>query len=178
MNVLSRSALVAATTLVTALALAPPGAAGQTPAPAAGATPQKGVRQAEGAALEQARQAWLKSPPLPPDRNPLLGRWMRPPTAKVGSSDPYAQFQALAKGGRCEMLFGGGTFEFRPTTLVGFDARTSERELDKVEYRGGGKQVVVVPRATARLIVFDFDGPDRVNWSGQNCVLVRVGAPR
>jgi hypothetical protein len=73
------------------------------------------------------------------------------------------------------LLFAGGTFEFRPTTLVGFDQRTSEQELDKVEYRGDAKQVVVLPKTTVRLMVFDFDGPDRINWSGQNCVLVRVG---
>jgi len=38
--------------------------------------------------------------------------------------------------------------------------------------------VVVVPKTTVRLMVFDFDGPDRINWSGQNCVLVRVEDPR
>jgi hypothetical protein len=26
-----------------------------------------------------------------------------------------------------------------------------------------------------RIMVFDFDGPDRISWAGQNCVLVRVG---
>jgi hypothetical protein len=131
---------------------------------------------AGAAAVEAARRSWQQKPPLPPDRNPLLGRWRRPPTGQANSSDPFAALQALAKGGLCEVLFGGGTFEFRPTTLVGFDARTSEQELDKVEYRGGEKQVAVLPKTTVRLMVFDFDGPDRINWSGQNCVLVRVGA--
>jgi hypothetical protein len=131
---------------------------------------------AQGAALEAARRSWQAKPPLPADHNPLLGRWRRPPGSQANSSDPFAALQALAKGGLCEALFGGGTFEFRPTTLVGFDARTSEQELDKVEYRGGGKQVVVIPKTTVRLMVFDFDGPDRINWAGQNCVLVRVDA--
>ena len=131
---------------------------------------------AGAAAVEAARRSWQQKPPLPPDRNPLLGRWRRPPTGQANSSDPFAALQALVKGGLCEALFGGGTFEFRTTTLVGFDTRTSEQELDKVEYRGGGKQVVVLPKTTVRLMVFDFDGPDRINWSGQNCVLVRVGA--
>ena len=131
---------------------------------------------AGAAAVEAARRSWQQKPPLPPDRNPLLGRWRRPPTGQANSSDPFAALQALAKGGLCEVLFGGGTFEFRTTTLVGFDSRTSEQELDKVEYRGGGKQVAVLSKTTVRLMVFDFDGPDRINWSGQNCVLVRVGA--
>jgi hypothetical protein len=117
----------------------------------------------------------LKRPPLPPERNPLLGRWTRPPTGKENSSDPFAALQALAKGGLCELFFGGGTFEFRATTLVGFDARTSPQELDQVEYRGDAKQVVVLPKTTVRLMVFDVEGPNRVNWSGQNCALVRVG---
>jgi sRNA-binding protein len=149
--------------------------AGQSPTPGQGATPPTGSGQTGGQALEEARQSWLKRPPLPPDRNPLLGRWKRPPTGQANSSDPFAALQALAKGGLCEVLFGGGTFEFRAATLVGFDARTGEQELDKVEYRGGAKQVVVLPKTTFRIIVFDFDGPDRINWSGQNCVLVRVG---
>jgi hypothetical protein len=52
----------------------------------------------------------LKRPPLPPERNPLLGRWTRPQTGRQNSSDPFASLQALA----------------------------------------------------------DFEGPDRINWSGQN----------
>lgn len=133
---------------------------------------------AGGAAVEAARRSWQEKPPLPPERNPLLGRWRRPSTGQANSSDPFAALSALAKGGLCEALFGGGTFEFRPTTLVGFDTRTSEQELDKVEYRGGGKQVAVLPKTTVRLMVFDFDGPDRINWAGQKCVLERVGAAK
>jgi hypothetical protein len=148
--------------------------AGQSPAPGQGASSRTSA-QAAGQALEAARQTWLKRPPLPPDRNPLLGRWKRPPTGQGNSSDPFAALQALAKGGLCEVLFGGGTFEFRTTTLVGFDARTSEQELDKVEYRGDAKHVVVLPKTTVKLIEFDFDGPNRINWASQNCVLVRVG---
>ena len=148
---------------------------GQSPTPGQGAAPQTASRQPGAQALEEARQTWSKRPPLPPDRNPLLGIWKRPPSGPRNSSDPFAALQALAKGGLCEVLFGGGTFEFRPTTLVGFDQRTSEQELDRVEYRGDAKQVVVLPKTTVRLMVFDFDGPDRINWSGQNCVLVRVG---
>jgi hypothetical protein len=80
----------------------------------------------------------------------------------------------LAKGELCEVLFGGGVFEFRADRLVGKDERTPEQELDRVEYRGDAKHVVVLPKTTLKLIEFDFDGPDRVNWKGQNCTLVRV----
>ncbi len=153
---------------------APAGQSGNSGQGATQRMPSSG--QPGGQALEEARQKWLKRPPLPPERNPLLGRWTRPPSGKENSSDPFAALQALAKGGLCELFFGGGTFEFRATTLVGSDARTSEQELDKVEYRGDAKQVVVLPKTTVRLMVFDVEGPNRINWSGQNCALVRVGA--
>jgi hypothetical protein len=110
------------------------------------------------------------------DRNPLLGKWTRPASARPNPNDPFGQLQALAKGGMCEALFGGGVFEFRPDRLVGMDDRTREQELDRVEYRGDAKHVVVLPKTTLKLIEFDVDGPDRIHWTGQNCVLVRVAA--
>jgi hypothetical protein len=56
------------------------------------------------------------------------------------------------------------------------DERTREQELDKVEYRGDATHVVVLPKTTIKLMEWDFDGPNRINWKSQNCVLVRVGA--
>ena len=132
---------------------------------------------AAGAALEASRRDWLKRPALPPDRNPLLGvRWTRPAAAGANTSDPFAGLLAMAKGGLCDVLFGGGFFEFRADTLVGYDQRTREQELDRVEYRGDARHVVVIPRTTIRLMEFDVEGPDRINWASQNCVLVRAGA--
>jgi hypothetical protein len=145
-------------------------------------SPQGSPRTAPGgsapgaAAADAARAKWQKQPPLPVDKNPLIGRWTRPASTRANSNDPFAQLQALAKGGMCEMLFGGGIFEFRPDRLVGMDERTREQELDRVEYRGDTKHVVVLPKTTLKLIEFDVDGPDRVHWTGQNCVLVRVAA--
>ena len=118
---------------------------------------------------------WEKRPALPPDRNPLLGKWTRPASTRANSSDPFAALAAMAKGGLCEVLFGGGVFEFRPDRLIGMDERTPPQELDRVEYRGDAKRVVVLPKTTFKLIEFDFEGPDRINWASQKCVLVRVG---
>jgi hypothetical protein len=132
---------------------------------------------AAGAALDAARRDWQKQPALPPERNPLLGKWTRPPSTRANSNDPFAQLQALAKGGMCEVLFGGGVFEFRADRLVGMDERTREQELDRVEYRGSEKRVVVLPKTTINLMEFDVEGPNRINWKSQNCVLVRAGAP-
>lgn len=131
---------------------------------------------AAGAQLEQARQTWLKRPPLATAQNPLLGAWTRP-QAKLDPNNPFAQAGALLKGGLCEVFFSGNAvFEFKPAALVGIDKRTRQAQtLDQVEYRGDAKHVAVIPRSTLKLIVFDFDGPDRIRWSGQNCTLTRVG---
>jgi hypothetical protein len=133
---------------------------------------------AQGAQLEQARQAWLKRPPLAPANNPLIGTWSRPASATARSQDPFAQLGAMMKGGLCEVLFSSdGLFEFKPTALVGIDKRTRRADvLDQLEYRGDAKRVVVIPKASFKLMVFDFNGPDRITWAGQNCTLQRVGA--
>jgi hypothetical protein len=145
-------------------------------------SPQGGSRMAPGggagaAAADAARAKWQKQPPLPADRNPLLGKWTRPASTRPDPNDPFGQLQALAKGGLCEVLFGGGVFEFRVDRLMGMDGRTREQELDRVEYRGDAKHVVVLPKTTLKLIEFDVDGPGRIHWAGQNCVLVRVATP-
>lgn len=152
-----------------------PGATGPTTGGAAMGGGSPGG--AAGANLERARQDWLKRPALAAAQNPLLGAWTRP-AARTNAADPFAQLGALVKGGVCEVFFSGdAVFEFRPGALVGIDKRTHRVEpLDQVEYRGGAKQVAVIPKATLKLIVFDFDGPDRIHWQGQNCALVRVGA--
>ena len=132
---------------------------------------------AAGAAADAARRDWLKQPPLPPDRNPLIGgKWTRPASTRPNPNDPFGQIQALAKGGLCEVLFGGGMFEFRADRMMGMDERTPPQELDRVEYRGDAKHVVVLPKTTVKLIEFDFEGADRINWKAAKCVLVRAGA--
>src|SRR5262249_49796098 len=67
--------------------------------------------------------------------------------------------------------------EFRPDKLVGMDQRTPEQELDKVDYRGDSRHVVVIPKTTIRLMEWDVESPNRINWASQHCVLVRVGSP-
>jgi hypothetical protein len=149
----------------------------QQQSPQGGRMAPGGGGGAAAAAADAARASWQKKPPLPPERNPLLGSWWtRPASTRPNPNDPFGQLQALAKGGLCEVLFGGGVFEFRPDRLVGKDARTPEQELDRVEYRGDEKHVVVLPKTSLKLIEFDFDGSNRISWKSQNCVLVRVGS--
>lgn len=148
-----------------------------TPSPgASGAYGSSGGGDPSGAkAASAARAMWEKRPALPADRNPLLGKWTRPASTRPNPNDPFGAITAMAKGGLCEVLFGGGVFEFRPDRLMGMDERTPPQELDRVEYRGDAKRVVVLPKTTLKLIEFDFEGPDRINWASQKCVLVRVG---
>jgi hypothetical protein len=134
-----------------------------------------GGGQAASDNLSAARASWQKKPPLPPEQNPLLvGKWTRPASAQGKSSDPFAALAAMAKGGLCDVLFGGGTFEFRADRLIGMDARTPPQELDRVEYRGDSKHVVVIPKTTVKLMEFDVEGADRINWKSQKCVLVHA----
>jgi hypothetical protein len=146
----------------------PPGPSGGAP----GARSDTAGAQAASA----ARAMWEKRPALPADRNPLLGKWTRPPSTRPNPSDPFGAVTAMAKGGLCEVLFGGGVFEFRLDRLMGMDERTPPQELDRVEYRGDARRVIVLPKMTFKLIEFDFEGPDRINWASQKCILVRVGA--
>ncbi len=150
---------------------APPGAAGAGMAGGVGGSDRQRIE----ADLDRARAEWSKRPALPPERNPLLGRWMRPPSTRGNANDPFAQIAALSKGGACELFFGGGgVFEFRPASLVGSDAQMREQELDQVQYRGDAQRVVVIPKASFKLIEFQFDGPDRITWPLYSCTLVRV----
>jgi len=148
----------------------PPGVARTAPNGNAGGA------AAASAAADAARRQWLKQPPLPPERNPLIGKqWSRPASTRANGSDPFGQLMALAKGGLCEVLFGdGGVFEFQRDRLVGMDERTPPQELDRVEYRGDAKHVVVLPKATVKLMEFDVESPDRIHWKSQNCVLVKA----
>jgi hypothetical protein len=143
----------------------------------AGGGGRSGGGSTAAAQWDQARQAWLKRPPLAPAQNPLIGQWTRPMN-RPNPNDPFAQLGALMKGGLCEVFFSGdAVFEFRSNTMVGIDKRTRRADvLDTVEYRGGGRQVAVIPKATLKLVVFDFETQDRIRWSGQNCVLTRVSA--
>ena len=139
-------------------------------------TPTPGRSNSASDNLSAARTEWQKKPALPPEQNPLLvGKWTRPASTQGKSSDPFAALTAMAKGGLCDVLFGGGTFEFRTDRLVGMDARTPPQELDRVEYRGDSKHVVVIPRKSLKLMEFDVEGPNRINWKSQKCVLVRAG---
>ena len=101
------------------------------------ATPTPGRGSAATDNLDAARIAWQKKPALLPEQNPLLaGKWTRPASTQGKSSDPFAALAAMAKGGLCDVLFGGGTFEFRTDRLMGMDAPADTSKLRERGVRG------------------------------------------
>lgn len=128
------------------------------------------------AALEKARRNYEEQPPLPADRNRLLGRWTLDTKRK-----PANMLEELggALGNNCALLWGAGVWEFRPKQLVG-DSRAPAMVID-TEYRGNANAVAVLPKEYFRLLVFEFIGPDRVRETITaselaTCEFVRVGA--
>ena len=149
---------------------------------------QGGGRAASGggggaAAAEDIRRKWQKRPPLPPDRNPILGRWNPQGAAPNGgkgspSNDVAAALLGGMLGGACDSMFGRGIIEFRPKTLVAIDRNGSESVLNHVEYRGDGNKVAVLPQdpGSIGVLVFDISAKDRIRADGLGCVMARPGA--
>jgi len=151
---------------------------------------QQQARSAANAAEGRAvLQAWQQRPPLPPDRNPLLGRWHSQGNGKAnraaaGGNDLAALANALVGGmtaGLCDSMLGQGLVDFRPTTVVAVGADGRERVKYRAQYRGGGSRVVVLPQdaATFTHMIIDFNGTGRATVAGVGCALVRAdgGAP-
>lgn len=135
--------------------------------------------QSSARAVEDARPAWEKRPPLPPDRNPLLGRWAKP---AADQTNLMGAIQSLVSGAACGLFFGtdNGFVEFRPTTIVAVSRDGREQVLAETTYRGGDKRVAVLPKVTPQalidLFVFNIDGQDRVTLVNSDCKMIRAGA--
>lgn len=142
-----------------------PSSGGAPAASGAGSSPS-GART-----VQETRQTWEKQPPLAPDRNPLLGRWL-----KTKPADPFP----TVKGGDCGLFFGTDQFvEFRPSTIVAVGRDGREQVVAQVAYRGGDKRVAVLkkgaPYGVTDLFVFDIDGV-LIALSNYDCKMVRAGA--
>jgi hypothetical protein len=150
---------------------------------------QQAVGAAQQAQANAVRRTWQARPALAADRNPLLGRWASQGAAasNAAATNQMArqfgpEFAALAnamvgnvRSSVCDSMVGRGTVEFRPNALVAVGAGGRERLLHRVEYRGGGTRVVVLPTDAASFthMIVDFEGPDRAMVAGAGCVLAR-----
>jgi len=135
------------------------------------------------------RQELLRLPPVPVERNVLLGNWRQEDGGQRGMLGLEARngddmvrelWEALQSNpdkllpSRCVATFGNGV-TFAPTTYSS-SALDGSRPGGSIEYRSGGKQVIYVLPSNLKAMAFEIVGPDRILLDG-SCALVRVGAP-
>jgi hypothetical protein len=126
---------------------------------------------------------WYAKPALPPEKNPLLGRWKqtgsKPP--KMGGmlgqlSNP---FLAGAMAGGCKSIFGSGVIAFEPTALQWVAPDGHEEILNHVGYRAAnGNDVVMVTRDPGAIpqLFFGFPNHDHAVVAVFGCTMERLGA--
>ena len=133
----------------------------------------------------------LRLPPLPVERNVLLGSWR---LEGGGQQSRAADFAITGKGATpgpgelmgflsslesgkmlCDVSFGRG-ITFTPTTYS--SGGVAGMAGGPIAYRSRNKQVIVALPGDSRAnpMPFEIVGPNRIVWGG-NCALVRVGAP-
>jgi len=142
---------------------------------------ERARQQAENdAALKALRARLLAAPPLPPDRNPLLGRWRIATGAGQRGGDDLSQLLGMLSnpgGAMCEVVFGGGIIEFKPGSWASNDS-AGDDSLGPIQYRTQDKQVFALPDQGLPLLGFDIVDRSTIReFRLQDCVLVRVGAP-
>ena len=162
---------------------------GYTPSPSGGNSAGSG---AGGTDLRALGQTMLREPPLPVERNVLLGSWR---LEGGGQQDRVLEFGLTGKGATpgmgelmgymksiesgqlaCDMSFGRG-MTFTPTTFSSGGAAGIAG--GPVAYRSRKKQIIVAIPGDSRAnpIFFEIVGPDRIKSMIGGCALVRVGAP-
>ncbi len=137
-------------------------------------------QQAEyDAGLTALRAKLLSSPALPPDRNPLLGRWRVATSSGQRDGAELSQLMGMLAnpgGAMCEVVFGGGVVEFEPGSWASSDS-TGDDSLGPIQYRTQDQQVFALPDQGLPLLGFEIvDGNTIREFRLQDCVLVRAGA--
>jgi tetratricopeptide (TPR) repeat protein len=141
---------------------------------------ERARQQAENdAAIKALRAKLLASPPLPPNRNPLLGRWRIATDAKPRGGDDLSQLMGMLSdpgSAMCEVVFGGGIIEFKPGSWASNDS-AGDDSLGPIQYRMQDKQVFALPDQGIPLLGFEIVDRDQVREVRlPDCALVRVGA--
>jgi predicted Zn-dependent protease len=141
---------------------------------------ERARQQAENdAALKALRARLLASPPLPPERNPLLGRWRVATSARPAGGDDLAQLMGMLTNpgaAMCEVVFGGGTTEFKPGSWAASDS-SGDDSLGPIQYRLQDRQVFALPDQGVPLLGFDIVDQGTIReFRLPDCTLVRVGA--
>jgi tellurite resistance protein len=158
-------------------------------APRRQARAEQAARQAADAAA--LRKQLMPLPPLPSERNVLLGNWrlegggqqnkvlafgLTGKGATPGFGEMMGFMKSLESGQlACDVSFGHG-ISFTPTTYS--SGGVAGMAGGPVSYRSPNKQFIVAIPADSRAapMPFEIAGPNRIVWGGQ-CALVRAGSP-
>jgi len=129
--------------------------------------------------MKGARTKVFGMPPLPDERNPLLGRWRVESGAKPQRKDEVGLLMGMLAnpgGAACQFTFGDGITEFKTKSWASIDGHGDD-SLGPIAYRGDAKRVWAIPAKGVELMAFDVADRNRaesVNLEG--CILVRVAA--
>lgn len=142
------------------------------------------------AARMRAAQALRKTPPLPAERDALLGSWrlrdgQRPKanavdvltSSRSGLAESLAALSSFDNFG-CQVDWAGG-ITFTPSTYSQRKAGGRVVEGAPIAYRSGrrgAKQVIVAITDYDHAMAFEIASPNSI-VDDKGCVLVRVGAP-
>ena len=145
---------------------------------------------AAAASEGELRKKLLRLPPLPVERNGLLGSWRQEGGGQQGilgseARTGGAMINELAAAllsnpdkllpSRCVQQFGNGV-TFAPSTYA-IRAIDGSTLGGPIAYRSGGKQGIwIIPDGVVRTMPLEIAGPNRIVLGG-SCALVRVGAP-
>ena len=147
---------------------------------------------AAAAAEGELRQKLLRLPPLPDERNGLLGSWHQEggsqglgilgSGASTGDEMVRELWETLQSNPNkllpsdCVLAFGYGV-TFAPSTYSS-SALDGSRPGGSIAYRSGANQVIWVIPDNLKPMPFKIVGPDRILLGlDGSCALVRVGAP-
>lgn len=125
---------------------------------------------------------WFAKPALPPDRNPLLGRWRQTGSKAPRIGGALGQlsngFLAGAMAGGCQSMFGKGVIAFEPNALQWVAPDGHEEILNHVGYRANGADVVMVTRDPGAVpaLFFGFPNRDHAVVAVFGCTMERLGA--
>ena len=141
---------------------------------------QQGQANATGSAdMKALRQKLLRLPPLPDERNPLLGRWRVENDGKPQRKDDVGRLMGMLAnpgGAGCEMVFGSSITEFKPKSWAVISGHGAD-SLGPIVYRGQGTRVWAIPDSKVFApLGFELSAPHRaVSVNLEGCVLTRPG---
>jgi hypothetical protein len=152
-----------------------------TPRPQGAEAPQLEATRSlaeRDAALQAMRTKLLATAPLPPGRNPLLGRWRIADSSRPADGDELTQLMGMLTNpgnSMCAVVFGEGTTEFLPDSWASSDSMGND-SLGPIQYRAADNRIYVLPDAGMPLLGFEIIDKNRIREMRMpDCVLARVG---